>query len=287
MAAGNKKHATHEPFSRLPHRIQFSPAFRSLSASARALLLDIIAMDRGNNNGDLLITYATLATAPFGWTSNGVLRRALDELVASGLLVITADARQRVAARYALSWLPIMKNKDGYKSKENPKFLRTGIRTTNGFSEPDSGSQLDRNPVHNWTGIRTAKPKTGPESGSQEGVFGVLAVRNPVQSAICHVQGEKDGGGWAPGDGPPMTVFVSESAGAFSLSVRPAIQVAATILCTDADATTALEATRRALAIATQQNASLRLVGTTEALAAFKPVLAAVKASIPSVSIEG
>lgn len=274
-----KNNGQHEPYSKLPHHIQFSPAFRSLSGTARALLLDVIARERGNNNGDLLVTFTTFI--PLGWKSNGVFRNALAALVASGLLVVTKEGRQRTAARYALSWLTIMKN--GYNSKENPEKLRTGNRTANGFSSPESGPHLDRIPAQSQSGIRTVSPKSVPESGPKEGGLEGLAVRNPDWVACCQGGAENNGPTEeisAKGEGQPMTIYVAESNGAFSLSVRPSIQRERTILCADArEPDAVMAAARRALEIATQHKAVLRLVGATEALAAFDPILAAAKAS--------
>ncbi|WP_035882562.1 hypothetical protein [Cupriavidus metallidurans] len=271
--AKNNKHVPHEPFSRLPHHVQFSPAFRSLSATARALLLDIIAKERGHNNGDLIVTRSTFGD--LGWTSNAVFRRALDALLVSGLLILTAEGRQHFAARYGLSWLPLVKtpHQSASATKKNAE-----SRT---FSGPRDGPILHRETDRMRSTIRTVSaiygPRDGPYVREKEG----SAVRETDWVASCQgCEGkeETNGARWTPGDGPAMTVYVGESQGAFSVSVRPSIQRERITLCTDAIQPDAVMAARRALAIATQHRASLRLVGTTEALRAFAPILTAAKA---------
>ena len=44
------------PHSRLYHHVQFSPAYRVLSCTAKSLLMDMIALSLGRNNGDFFLS---------------------------------------------------------------------------------------------------------------------------------------------------------------------------------------------------------------------------------------
>ncbi|CAG2140979.1 hypothetical protein LMG31506_02442 [Cupriavidus yeoncheonensis] len=266
-----RKPAPHDPYSKLPHRIQFSPAFRALSATARALLLDVISRERGSNNGDLIVSRSIFA--PMGWTSDQKLRRALEELMTAGLLIRTVAGRQRVAARYALSWLPIDKN------RPHGPTMNGESRT---FSVPESGSLSVpiRDLLRSQNG--TAKSSYAPESGPYQSEKQGLAFPNRDRVASCQVGANENAvrfAPWKPGTGQPMTVYLAESGDGLSVSVCPSIQRTATELCDAAtDPAVVLQAARRALAIATQHNAVLRLVGTAAAFAKFDPYLNAAKA---------
>lgn len=280
-----KKPAPHEPYSKLPHFIQTSPAYVGASAAARALLLDVIYFERGFNNGSLLVTISKFR--PIGWTSHQKFYRALDELVQRGLLMRTTEARTGVAALYALSWMATMKSPIDRQAKRKGRsstktFPETGKGQANTF--PETGTvafpNRERLLTRNGKGTPSALPESGKENAKNEAQ--PFPIR--VTDACCQGGEEKNGfaGGASrvPGEGQPMTIYVAESNGAFSLAVRPTIQRESTILCTDArEPDIVMAATRRALAIATQHKAVLRLVGTTEALAAFDPILVAAKAS--------
>lgn len=93
-------------FLALPHHVLRSEAYRTLSHPARAALVDVGSLFRGNNNGDL----AALAPAimePLGWRSRSTLTRAIGELVEHGLLELTRQGGRNMPSLYALSWLGI------------------------------------------------------------------------------------------------------------------------------------------------------------------------------------
>jgi hypothetical protein len=80
-----------------------SNAFRNLRYPAKALLIDIARQFRGDNNGRLIATAAYLA--PRGWTSDGVIARALKELLNANLLYRTVlGHRPNKASWFALTW---------------------------------------------------------------------------------------------------------------------------------------------------------------------------------------
>ena len=97
-------------FSRLPHEIQNSAAYRALRSNARSLLMELISLDRGNNNGNLYLSEADAADR-LGLASRKTARSAFRELVEAGLIVCTSNAYYWVKTgtgrprRWALTWL--------------------------------------------------------------------------------------------------------------------------------------------------------------------------------------
>lgn len=105
-AKGRRKRAT---FTALPHAVQDSAAFRSLSAAAVKLLIDILRGYNGRNNGNLACTYSQLRQR--GWRSTATLSRAKDELLASGLIEQTRQGGlaqgRRIPSLFGVTWLAI------------------------------------------------------------------------------------------------------------------------------------------------------------------------------------
>jgi hypothetical protein len=80
--------------------------FISLSYTAKALLLDVGAQYNGFNNGDLCAAHSILKER--GWKSNDTRTKALNELIAAGLLVQTKVGGLNAGPHlYALTWQPI------------------------------------------------------------------------------------------------------------------------------------------------------------------------------------
>lgn len=93
-------------FVALPHVVIDSPAYRSLSFRARALLVDVARQYDGKNNGSLACTPKYLR--PLGWRSNDGITKGLHELLERRLLVETRKGRfPSTAAWYALNWHPL------------------------------------------------------------------------------------------------------------------------------------------------------------------------------------
>lgn len=98
-------------FLRIDHRMFLSKAFGSLSVTARALLLELIAMESGDNNGSLWLSVRD-ATARLGLSDINATRKAFDELVSAGLIALTKEAHFSVkgaetsrARCWRLTWL--------------------------------------------------------------------------------------------------------------------------------------------------------------------------------------
>ena len=92
-----------------PLRYDFinSSARISLSSSASKLLLDVMSQYIGHNNGDLCCAYDGIMK-PLGWRSEATLRKAIKELQAAGILILTRQGgRNKTPNLYALSCYPI------------------------------------------------------------------------------------------------------------------------------------------------------------------------------------
>ena len=104
----NRKAKTGKAYQyvQLYHYILNSPAYRSLSYTARSLLVDIAKQYNGQNNGDLCLAYSQMR--PLGWSSHGVLDRAKAELLERGFIQETRKGRRpNIASLYAITWQPL------------------------------------------------------------------------------------------------------------------------------------------------------------------------------------
>ncbi|WP_231734527.1 hypothetical protein [Noviluteimonas gilva] len=89
----------------MPVEVLDSPAYCALSFKARALLLDLGAQYRGNNNGDMAAPWSWMKMR--GWKSKDTLRRALLELLTSGMIEQTRQGGLHCPTLYAVTWLGI------------------------------------------------------------------------------------------------------------------------------------------------------------------------------------
>lgn len=105
-------------FFRLPVDVLDCPAYIGLSFKARALLNDLGAQFRGNNNGDLAAPWSLMKRR--GWKSKDTLRRALLELLAAGLIALTRQGSLHCPTLYAFTWLPINECGGKLDVKPNP-----------------------------------------------------------------------------------------------------------------------------------------------------------------------
>lgn len=82
-----------------------SKALANLSPHAGKLLFDLCSQWRLGHNGDLSAAWTVLQ--PRGWKSKDTLHKALNELRASGLIVLTRQGGRHLCSLYALGWLAI------------------------------------------------------------------------------------------------------------------------------------------------------------------------------------
>ena len=92
-------------FFRIDVAVLDSPAYCGLSFKSRALLFDLGAQYRGNNNGDLAAPWSWMKGR--GWKSKDTLQRALRELLEAGLIEQTRQGGLHCASLYAFTWLGI------------------------------------------------------------------------------------------------------------------------------------------------------------------------------------
>lgn len=100
----------HYRFSKLLHKIQQSDAYLALSNNAKALLLELISLDNGRNNGELFLSEADAADR-LGIRCPKTVRAAFKQLQDHGLIAMTKDAHFQIktgtgrARKWRLTWL--------------------------------------------------------------------------------------------------------------------------------------------------------------------------------------
>lgn len=106
----NKKGRNEPTFSRLPHWVQDSPAYRSLKPGPRALLLELIRRYNGRNNGHIGMS-ARQAAEAINISDKDTALRYLNDLRDRGLIrPVTLggfnmkDPTASRATEWALTW---------------------------------------------------------------------------------------------------------------------------------------------------------------------------------------
>lgn len=100
-----RKGKSKEPFLMFPRHVTSHPDFISLSPRAIKLLVDIGVQYNGYNNGDLCAAMTLMRKRD--WTSNDQRNKALKELQAKGLIILSRQGGRKIASLYALTWRPI------------------------------------------------------------------------------------------------------------------------------------------------------------------------------------
>lgn len=143
----NRKGRNKGRFIQLSHGMLDSQAFRALSPNAVTLLVKMMRLYNGYNNGD--IGMGCRAAAEAVGIGKTAASKALDELVEHGFLKITKNSafnmKQRVSRRWALTCWP----------------LRAG--------DPPTNDWRTWKPVNPEDGSRTGTDS--PVSGTDEGVI--------------------------------------------------------------------------------------------------------------------
>lgn len=132
-----------------------SPAYRALSAAARALLVELTMLDNGENNGSLYLSIRD-AAGRLGMADLSAARSAFDELQELGFIEMTEDASFHVKAAeksrarcWRLTWLagPGRKGPSMAFMEQQPqpgskahKRMERGLRTLKAYrKDRDSG----------------------------------------------------------------------------------------------------------------------------------------------------
>lgn len=95
-AKGRNENTT-KRFAAIPHEILISAGYRSLDLTARALLIEIVMMENGRNNGSLWLSVKDAADR-LGLTDARPAMRAFEMLQRAGLIAMTKDAHFSVKA---------------------------------------------------------------------------------------------------------------------------------------------------------------------------------------------
>tara|TARA_R110001599_G_scaffold353676_1_gene595145 strand:- start:184884 stop:185384 length:501 start_codon:yes stop_codon:yes gene_type:complete len=93
-------------FLAFPNEVLRSRSLAELSPFASKLLLDVMSQWRLGHNGDASISFEKVMRAR-GWRSKATLNKALKELRASGLIILTRQGSLHICSLYALGWLAI------------------------------------------------------------------------------------------------------------------------------------------------------------------------------------
>lgn len=103
-------------FVQLHHSLLETPAYRSLSCNARALLVELVMIENGSNNGSLYLSERD-AAARMGRVDVGVASKAFVELETMGFVAMTKEAHFEVKAAdgsrarcWRLTWIPMGKS---------------------------------------------------------------------------------------------------------------------------------------------------------------------------------
>lgn len=114
--ATGRNEKLNQKFVQLPDSILSSPAYRSLTPNARALLVELISLYNGYNNGALWLSVDD-AAARIGRSDHHVASAAFDELIEVGLIAVVNLAYYSIktgigsrARTFRLTWLYDQKN---------------------------------------------------------------------------------------------------------------------------------------------------------------------------------
>lgn len=117
-----KRQAHHKtprhPYAAIEHRVIDSGAYKTLTFSAKAMLVMLARQLTKDNNGHLQATHKYLSG--YGFSEN-TITRSIAELIAHGLVYRSRSGGfHQGAAQYAVTWLPIPKSEglflQGFKS---------------------------------------------------------------------------------------------------------------------------------------------------------------------------
>ncbi len=107
----NDRKSKPEPFIRMPRYVQESKSYNRTSSNARELLNEILYQYKGDNNGNLLITWEAYKHV-LSYNSRTTFTKALEELKEHRLIEITGTGttsrtRGKPPYLYAITWLEI------------------------------------------------------------------------------------------------------------------------------------------------------------------------------------
>ena len=107
MARSKHSRKKGESFAGIPRVVMDCPDYIGLSGNAIRLLNEMAYQYKGANNGDLSPAWTLMKVR--GFSSKATLDRAVKELVAAGMIVLTRQGQfiRNVTSLYAVTWEPI------------------------------------------------------------------------------------------------------------------------------------------------------------------------------------
>lgn len=140
-AKGRNDHK--DRFVRLPHNLLKSVAYRSLCVASRALLVELVMLDNGDNNGSLYLSLSD-ATDRLGFSDHHSVSAAFDELIDRGFIRCSREAHFQVKASdhsrarcWRLTWLaaPCLKRSatNEWESYDPPRSSKPRKRAERGM----------------------------------------------------------------------------------------------------------------------------------------------------------
>ncbi len=174
MARGRKKldsSRDHGGFVALPWSVLDSAAYLSLSAHAKALLLEVARQYHRDDNGRMLLSRKYLA--PRGWNSSDMIMKAKRELLEAELIFETAKGmRPNKASWYACTFYSLDKIL-GFDPGVEQAFERGAYRKKNGAClRPSGGTEKPAIAPPHGTGT----PLAVPPHGAIRPIFDPLSV---------------------------------------------------------------------------------------------------------------
>ena len=125
-----EKYRGDKRFIPLPRRVLESPEFSMLSPTETKLIIDMLSMCNGKNNGDLCITFSMMKER--GWKSKSSLDKATKSLLEKKFILLTRKGRaiSKYPNLYALSFFAI----DECNGKLD-EAIKTTIRPSDSWKE--------------------------------------------------------------------------------------------------------------------------------------------------------
>lgn len=129
-------------FGSIPSEVIDGPDWISLKHSSGKVLMVLVRMYKGCNNGDISATQSIMDK--YGITSSATLTQALKELQEKGLIVKTQSGYRgldgtRKPNLYALTWLPIDDISQKHDGNWMPKIKGTRTTLRMDFTKPYAG----------------------------------------------------------------------------------------------------------------------------------------------------
>lgn len=119
-AKGRREYSS---FSAWPHECAQHSNFLTMSVHAKALLFCLLGQYKGNNNGDLDVTFHRMGKE--GWGSRNTVEKARTELEQRGWIVRTRQGWRHRCSLYAVTFQPV--NECGGKLEEPSNITSLGF----------------------------------------------------------------------------------------------------------------------------------------------------------------